>query len=158
MQVRELLNFDQREPFADALGLTVAMIGYYERGDREPDANAISRYQTVFNINANWLLTGDGSMFTDPSKAPAPTNQVDPLLMEMIFKAVDKAYRDAKHPVPTHRIAYKAAIVFNLLVSQVADVRNTKIVNAVVPVLVKELVDKLLQAGDEPGTGKRSAF
>lgn len=71
MEAREKLGFDQREPFASALGLTEPMVGYYERGDRVPDASALARYREVFGVNLSWLIAGDGPMFSE-SATPVP--------------------------------------------------------------------------------------
>ena len=46
-EVREALKFDEREPFAEALGISVAMLGYYERGDRVPDAEVLATFSLV---------------------------------------------------------------------------------------------------------------
>lgn len=71
VEAREKLGFEQREPFANALGLTEAMVGYYERGDRVPDASALAKYREVFGVNLSWLIAGDGPMFSE-SATPVP--------------------------------------------------------------------------------------
>ncbi|WP_349433618.1 hypothetical protein [Pararhizobium sp. A13] len=96
-------------------------------------------------------------MFDDPAKAPPPSLQVDPQLMESLYKAVEVAYRETKQKPPPHRVANEAATLFNVLLSRVPDIRDATIVNAVIPALAKELVDRLAKAAAEPGSGKRSA-
>ena len=47
--------------------------------------------------------------------------------------------------------------MYNELLGRVADVRDKAIVNAVLPVLGDELKERLKEAANDPGTGKRSA-
>lgn len=68
------MGFGERELFAEALGLTVAMLGYYERGDRVPDADALAPYRREFDVNLGWLVTGLGDMF---EQAPATSSPVE---------------------------------------------------------------------------------
>lgn len=76
IEVREALNFAEREPFAKALGLSEAAVGYYERGDREPSSKALATYHERFGVNVSWILSGKGQMFDDPSAAPPPPSVI----------------------------------------------------------------------------------
>lgn len=133
------------------------MVGYYERGDRVPDAAVLARYRERFGINLSWLIADDGDVFDDPSKAPAPKAEIDPLLMEKLYKAVERAYKDVGQRPPGHRLANEATALFNELLGRVKDVRDDVIVDAVIPKLAEELVGRLSRAAAEPGTGKRLA-
>jgi transcriptional regulator with XRE-family HTH domain len=156
-EIRKHFGDPDRAEWAERLGVSKNTIASYERGETAPDASILAVYRAEFGIDINWIATGEGVMFADPSKAPAPSVQVDPILMETLYKAVDRAYRDMGQKPPAHRIANEAATLFNVLLSRVADVRDALIVDAVIPVLAKELVDRLTKAAAEPGSGKRSA-
>jgi phage repressor protein C with HTH and peptisase S24 domain len=61
--VRRAVGDRPRDVFAKDIGLSSKTIANYERGDTQPDASAISAYRERFNVDANWLVTGDGEMF-----------------------------------------------------------------------------------------------
>jgi len=64
-EIREKKKLSQVR-FAKALGLTPASISNYESGKRLPDYASINALSDVYNVNTNWLLTGEGSMFKEP--------------------------------------------------------------------------------------------
>lgn len=132
-------------------------MAYYERGERTPDAVVLAAYRERYGININWLLTGEGEMFADPAKAPAPKIAIDPRLMERLYKDVDAAYIDIGQKAPKHRVSYEASLLYNELLSKIRDVRDIALVDLVVPTLIEDLKKRLKIASEEPGTGKRLA-
>ncbi|KAA3512590.1 helix-turn-helix domain-containing protein [Agrobacterium vitis] len=64
-EVRANLKIEDRDVFASQLGLSKGGLAHYERGERVPDASVLQAYRENFGINANWLLTGQGSMFSE---------------------------------------------------------------------------------------------
>lgn len=109
-------------------------------------------------MNVLWLLNGDGDMFDDPSKAPAPSVAVDPQLLRRLHRAARLAYKDAGQLLPDEDgIAVEAGKLYNALLQEVSDIRQERIVDAVIPVLVDDLKSRLREANAEPGSGKRSA-
>ena len=133
------------------------MLGYYERGDRTPDALALTEFRLRHGISLTWLITGEGAMFDDPSKEPPPSTPVVPELLERLQRAARRAYKAVGQTAPDDRLAVEAAHLYNALLSRVTDLRDAAIVDAVIPILVRELEERLKQAEAEPGTGKRSA-
>ena len=87
--VRERLGMTQKE-FAEFLGVGIASVQRYEREERIPSGEFLKLLLDKFNININWLLTGEGSMFVNPpQKEPVketPPNQagIDKELAVMI--------------------------------------------------------------------------
>lgn len=63
-KVRKELDLTQQE-FADRIGTIRGNIAGYETGKRSPSSSVISLMCTKFNINENWLRTGEGKMFLD---------------------------------------------------------------------------------------------
>ncbi len=140
------------------MGVSKAALAYYERGERVPDASVLAAYREVLGINISWLVTGAGSMFDDPTKAPPPSVAVDPQLLRRLHRAARLAYKDIGHLVPDEDgIAVEAGKLYNALLQEVSDIRQERIVDAVIPVLVEDLKARLREASAEPGTGKRSA-
>lgn len=64
----EYLNLSQKE-FADKIDIKRNSVSLLETGRRNPSDRTISDICAVFNVNENWLKTGEGSVFNEtPSK------------------------------------------------------------------------------------------
>ncbi|MCE5348190.1 MAG: LexA family transcriptional regulator [Bacteroidales bacterium] len=63
-KLREEKNLNQVE-FASLIGTSQAAISHYERCEREPTADILAKIADKLNVNLNWLLTGEGSMFQE---------------------------------------------------------------------------------------------
>lgn len=159
IEVREKLGYkENRSGFAERLSLVPDTLGSYERGIAAPAPDVMARYHTEFGVNISWLVTGLGDMLDDPSKAPAPSVAVDPQLLRRLHRAARLAYKDAGQLVPDEdSIAVEAGKLYNALLQEVSDIRQERIVDAVIPVLVEDLKTRLREANAEPGSGKRSA-
>ena len=66
--IRELLGLKQTE-FAKKLDVPNSTIHKYENGVVEPSSKFLSKIAKKFNINMNWLLTGEGQMFLNDSSS-----------------------------------------------------------------------------------------
>ena len=64
-QLRKTLGLTQQE-FADRLNVPRNTIGGYEVGKSNPSDAAVNNICITFNINENWLRTGEGEMFSEP--------------------------------------------------------------------------------------------
>lgn len=62
IDIRKKLGLNQTE-FADRLETSQNLISKYEKGQVELPFKIINNLNKVFNININWLLTRNGSMF-----------------------------------------------------------------------------------------------
>lgn len=67
-QLRKTLGYTQNE-FGEKLGLAPNTITNYETGRREPSNQIIISICREFNVNENWLRTGEGEMFNKLSKS-----------------------------------------------------------------------------------------
>lgn len=63
-QLRKYLKMTQSE-FGKELGRTKRSIIFYEKGERSIDNSIILLLQEKFNVNTDWLINGNGSMFID---------------------------------------------------------------------------------------------
>lgn len=61
-EVRKAVNLTQ-EKFAAQLGLSRNFLWMIEKGDRVPSDRTISDICREFNVNEDWLRTGEGEMF-----------------------------------------------------------------------------------------------
>nr|DAH94144.1 MAG TPA: Repressor protein CI [Caudoviricetes sp.] len=61
-EVRKAVNLTQ-EKFAAQLGLSRNFLWMIEKGDRIPSDRTIADICREFNVNENWLRTGEGEMF-----------------------------------------------------------------------------------------------
>jgi len=61
-KVRKELSLTQQE-FANRIGSTQNVLANYETGRRNPSSSVINNICKTFNINENWLRTGEGDMF-----------------------------------------------------------------------------------------------
>ena len=69
-ELRIALNLSQ-EDVADAINSKRSTVSGYERGISLPDSDTIGAIVKEFNVNMNWLVSGEGSMFDEiSSKAP----------------------------------------------------------------------------------------
>lgn len=67
-QLRRTLDLTQQE-FADKLGIKRNTVASYEtKDDREPVGAVISLICREFNVNEEWLRTGNGEMFVEIDK------------------------------------------------------------------------------------------
>lgn len=69
-QVRKMSGLNQTD-FADRLSLTKNYISLIENGNRIPSDRTISDICEKFNINKDWLLTGEGEMLVPVSRDAA---------------------------------------------------------------------------------------
>lgn len=63
--IRSHFGDPDREVFCLRLGISKGSLGNYERGDRVPDSIVLQSYRSELGVDANWLLTGEGQMFTE---------------------------------------------------------------------------------------------
>ena len=64
--IRRELNLTQKA-FGDLLGIPLTTVSKYETGTNKPSSDILSKLSEL-NININWLLTGNGSMFLEQDK------------------------------------------------------------------------------------------
>lgn len=74
-ELRKTLNMTQEE-FSKRIGLSRNFIAQIEIGTKTPSERTISDICREFNVNEEWLRTGNGEMFNPKSK--------DVLIAEMI--------------------------------------------------------------------------
>ena len=66
--LRETLGLNQTK-FGDRIGVKQATIAGYENGSRTPIDAVVASICREFNVNENWLRTGEGEMFRQVSRS-----------------------------------------------------------------------------------------
>ena len=54
---------------AKTIGITIQSMRNYRLGNRVPDSELLSRIARAFGVNLNWLVSGEGTMFSELSHA-----------------------------------------------------------------------------------------
>ena len=67
-EIRKANGNISQELFGKRLGLTGATISRFESGDRQPTEAIILSMCREYNVNENWLRTGEGDMAIEQSK------------------------------------------------------------------------------------------
>lgn len=113
-KIRKTLELTQQE-FADKIGSVQNTITGYESGRRNPSDSVINNICKTFNVNENWLRTGNGSMFVEIPEEDEIMKHVGSLLRnekDIVAKAVIGFITEYQKLNPTNK-----AIIRDLLKS-----------------------------------------
>lgn len=110
MEVAEQLRHIRREKgltqqqFATELEVSTATIASVENGSRDMPKNLMKSLVKKFGIDANWLLTGEGEMFSTSSAGavPAVPGKVDsriPVLSQKVSCGPGRSWEDEQNIV-----------------------------------------------------------
>ncbi len=143
-----------RIAFANALDLAEPTIAKYEQGAREIPISLLFWLSERHGINGNWVITGQGDMVGDPSKAPAmaPRDGVDIVLLQQLHDTVQAVYIECKRTAPPRAVTADAGELYNELLAMVADIRDKAVVSALLPVLRDRFKERISKS--EPGSSK----
>ena len=81
-ELRKALGFKNQQDFADALNIKRGTIANYEIGRNEPIDAVIALICSKFNVNEDWLRTGEGETFLDVSVEAEISEFTKNLLLE----------------------------------------------------------------------------
>ncbi len=87
-ELRKFLKLTQAE-FGVKIDKGVSVVKYYESGTRTITDGVLLRLQEAFNVNLDWLRTGNGEMF---GEEPKPTITALRELASVVNDAVEVAY------------------------------------------------------------------
>lgn len=153
--VRRHFGVENREAFAGTVGVSKDALAMYERGKNVPTATVLAAYRERYGVSMDWLITGAGEMFADPSKAR--TTRIDAELMERLHDRVASIFHELGQKPPARRIAREATNLYNELAKAVPDLTDTEMIDVTLPRLALDFKRRISEAVAEPGTGKRSA-
>lgn len=75
-KIRSILNLQQKE-FSEKVGISQGFLSELESNKKAPSYTLLIAISHVFNVNLNWLLTGEGEMFIDKPIAQPVTEDID---------------------------------------------------------------------------------
>ena len=157
--VRRHFGDETRQDFARSLNISKDALALYERGENAPAAPVLATYHDRFGIDLNWLLTGLGEMFADPTKAPQPENR--PIIYSNLFREVCqivlRIHSDAGVKLPPLAALDEQSAAYNALIERAEDPADQAELQSLLPWLENQLKKKLRSATSEPGTGKHEA-
>ena len=78
-ELRKALGLTQQE-FADRLGISRGNIATYETRDGAPGSSVVNLICREFDVNGEWLRTGEGEMFTPLTRSQEITEFVGKIL------------------------------------------------------------------------------
>lgn len=83
--------------FAEQCDIPYRSMYNYVRGEREPNLEALSKISQTFNVDLNWLITGNGEIFKGISNElfSAEENQLIEhyrMMPNLIQQAMNKAF------------------------------------------------------------------
>ena len=97
-EIRKINNLTQQE-FADRLKIKRNTVATYEAGKSFPSDAAVSLICREFNVNENWLRTGQGEMFH-----PASSSSINAVVQEYGLSEPSRIFLEKfLHLAPEHR-------------------------------------------------------
>ena len=93
LEVIHVLRIEQQE-FGKTGGVSKGTFSNYALGNSQPKVEALARWVDTYNINANWLLIGEGEMFrgegtSEPVSAESEDVAVTDPIAQRMKVAVD---------------------------------------------------------------------
>lgn len=145
--------------FAKRLGISANSVSRYERGEQEPSYPVFSAYCEVLGIDLNWLLTGVGEMYREPSTAPgsAELRTIDQDVFSKVVSLVAQVHAEEGITLPPNALVKEQSSAYNTLIGRAEDPGDTDELLSLLSWLEARLRKSLKAATAEPGTGKQQA-
>lgn len=156
-EVRHAFGDMERDAFAAKLNISANSVARYERGDRVPDGDVLAAYKSRFGISADWLLTGEGEMFTDPSKAPVPSKSVNVKLMHKLARLAREVHSEIGSKPHGDAVTEDAAELYNELLLLVSSMDDGEEIEATLPRLRLLFKRKLQEHSRNREEGRNTA-
>ncbi|WP_160009852.1 helix-turn-helix transcriptional regulator [Rhizobium sp. 18055] len=166
-RIRDVIQANGKAPLlAKKTGIPLGTLNKYVAMRSIPSVTNAAKIAAAVGVSLEYLATGLKVISPDNGTGwegvedrmaleirPAGTSE----LYERLFIAVERAYKDAKQTAPSHRIARATGEVMDALRERVGDIRDQRVVDAVIPIVLEDLSNTLLEAQEKPGSGKRTA-
>ena len=149
--VRFYFGDPDRISFASKLGIGRESLAGYERGDSVPNAEVIRQYVETLNVNAQWLITGEGEMFNNAASAPSSLRTVDTVILIKIAGKVEDVYKGlGQRPTKAH-ITGVAADIYNDMLNTGTDFNDDDELTATIALEMVKLKKRILNGDINPG-------
>ena len=114
---RARVGYATQKQFAEAVDLAAPTIAKYEQGVRETPMKLLRWLSEQRGVNADWIISGEGDVLRDFTKAPVPPVQVDvktvqemhstmERLAEELLPSEPRQYGRLKPPPPPATVRY----------------------------------------------------
>lgn len=118
LRIREVRGAATQQEFANQLGVGRVSVARYETGERTPDAEFVSRLNTICGVDPMWLLLGRTGGTAVAPAAPAPSDTPPPLTAEEAellanYRNAGAADRRAIQRVSRHMARHPAMETFD---------------------------------------------
>lgn len=117
-EVRKKLNFTQTE-FGEQLGKKLRVIQYYEANDSSITLDIILLLQEKFNINSDWLINGNGSMFNNVQDI-----SFNGELLELVVETVEEIFISNQLSLNPNKKAKLIRLLYEYMDKQVIEDAN----------------------------------
>lgn len=122
-EVRKKLNFTQSE-FGEQLGKKLRVIQYYEASDSSITLDIILLLKEKFNVNTDWLINGNGSMFNNVQDI-----SFNGELLELVVETVEEIFISNQLSLNPNKKAKLIRLLYEYMDKQVIeDANNGKII------------------------------
>jgi len=145
--IRRTLGFNERKQFAEYLGISASTLGGYETGVREPTVSAIEVYKVVCGASLDWIITGEGEMFTGVLPS-APTVQID--VMARIATRVEATFKRLEKKPAEAFVTTTAAEIYNELLTAKIDFDDPDELEPAIAVQIAKLKKRILSNPNDP--------
>jgi transcriptional regulator with XRE-family HTH domain len=151
--LRKSTDKSDQKSFAVALGVSQSALSSYERGQSDPSSKALAAYARLTGVSLDWLLTGEGGMFSDPEKSsPARVRpEIDPVVIGEIGRLLVRVEKELGIDLPAIVLLAEQARSWNALVERAEDPRDTEELLSLLPWLEARMRRTLKDATDQPG-------
>lgn len=85
-KLRRMLDLTQ-QAFGERIGIKRNTVANYETGRNEPVDSVVALICREFNVNEEWLRTGEGEMFN-----PEPSNEMDALASKFSLSRAEQVF------------------------------------------------------------------
>lgn len=85
-KLRRMLDLTQ-QAFGERIGIKRNTVANYETGRNEPVDSVVALICREFNVNEEWLRTGEGEMFN-----PEPSNELDALASKFSLSRAEQVF------------------------------------------------------------------
>ncbi|WP_039761111.1 helix-turn-helix domain-containing protein [Bartonella queenslandensis] len=143
--IRESLLLS-RHQIATRLGINKAIYDHAERGTTFPNVEFLVVLSEKLKVNLNWLVTGNGEMFSDMAKAQAAGLKPQGIpvgLMKKLGHLAYTTYHDAQIDMFPEDIVELAAELYGKLQELIQNLNDMEEVEATMPLLKLHLKRKI---------------
>lgn len=143
--IRESLLLS-RYQIATCLGINKAIYDHAKRGMTFPNVEFLVVLSQKLKVNLNWLVTGNGEMFSDMAKAKAAGLKLQAIpvgLMKKLGYLAYTIYHDAKIDMPSEDIVELAAELYGKLQDLIQNINDMEEIEAMMLLLKLHLKRKI---------------